>query len=81
MPGVELPKPCGNGPCKYLGWLGLVVWCRHPAHLEPIEPARAAAIRQTAGKCASWVDFEQKVMPTMKQWWPDPVKLAGVFER
>lgn len=72
--------PCFSGPCKYLGWCGLTMFCRHPAHVAPIYPTRAFSILAAAGKCKGWLDWEMKVMPNSTQVWPDPVDLKEVFQ-
>lgn len=73
--------PC-HQQCKYHGFFALVEWCRHPEHVEPLKPGRQCAIMAAGGRCASWVDWEAKVMPGEKPPWPMPVKmmqLAAVF--
>lgn len=67
--------------CKYHGWLGLTEWCRHPDHLEPLEPGRVLAIESAAGKCRNHVDWEAKVMPGHEPPWPMPVDLSELFPR
>lgn len=67
---IPIKKPafvCGG--CKYLGWRGLVKWCRHPAHVVRIKPA---------GKCPDFIDLDAKVMPGNPAPWPEPVNLQEV---
>ena len=66
--------------CKYHGWFGPDQWCRHPDHLEPIEPGRRFAIEAAGGKCRSLVDWEAKVLPDSEPPWPMPVDLYSLFE-
>jgi hypothetical protein len=68
-------------PCKYHGWLGLGQWCRHPDHLEPIEPGRRLAIEAAGDKCVNHVEWEAKVMPNTEPPWPMPVDLQELFPR
>ncbi|WP_298437990.1 hypothetical protein [Geobacter sp.] len=60
------------GECRYLGWLGLVIHCRHPEHPKPI--------RKWPGKCGDFVDWERKVMPGAPLPWPEPVDLGAIKE-
>jgi len=69
--------PCGE--CKYPGWFGPCEWCRHPEHLEPIEPGRRLALEANGGRCPDYVDWEAKVMPGTEPVWPMPVDLWGLF--
>jgi hypothetical protein len=68
--------PCGG--CKYLGWQGLVIWCRHPAHLEAYQPRRAFAILAAGGKCRSYIEWETMVPEGHEPKWPMPVSLLEV---
>lgn len=70
--------PC-HQECKYHGWLGLVEWCRHPEHVEPLHPGRRCAIMAAGGKCESWVDWDAKVLPGEEPPWPMPVKLMQLI--
>jgi hypothetical protein len=72
--------PC-HQECKYHGFLALVEWCRHPDHLEPIEPGRREAIALAGGKCTSWIAWDARVMPGSEPPWPMPVKLQELFPR
>ncbi len=67
--------------CKYHGWFGPKQWCRHPDHLEPIEPSRRYAIEANGGKCANHVDWEARTMPGLEPPWPMPVDLRELFPR
>lgn len=57
------------GDCKYFGFKGLVQYCRHPKHAQPL--------KKWGGKCNDHVDAEAKYMAHQTPPWPDPVKLAG----
>lgn len=67
--------PC-HQECKYHDFLGLVEWCRHPDHLEPLEPRRTLTIAAAGGKCASKIGWETKVMPGEVPAWQMPVNLC-----
>ena len=67
--------------CKYHGWFGPDQWCRHPEHLEPIEPGRRLAIEAANDKCANHVAWEARVMPGVEPRWPMPVDLQSLFPR
>lgn len=56
------------GDCKYLGWLGLDKWCRHPAINKPI--------LQWGKQCAQWIEFDSKPLPGQQPSWLAPVKLT-----
>jgi hypothetical protein len=56
------------GECKYLGWLGLTRYCRHPDHVAPLT--------KWPGKCPDFVDLEMKCMPGHEPKWPLPVDLS-----
>jgi len=62
-----------HGGCKYFGWRGLKLVCRHPKHPEPIYPRREVALMQHGGKCFDSVDWEAKTLPGCEQKWPSPV--------
>lgn len=66
--------PC-HSECKYHGFFGLVEWCRHPDHVEPLEPARKFAIMSTGGKYPNHIEWEAKVMPGVEPPWPMPVHI------
>lgn len=76
----EQPLPCHNS-CKYHGFLGLVEWCRHPKHLDPIRPGRMFAIMANGSRCKNYLDWETKTMPGNEPPWPMPVRLSEEFIR
>ena len=70
---------CRSEPCKYHGWLQLVEWCRHPDHVEPLEPNRNFAMMASGGRCPNLVDWEAKVMPGAEPRWPMPVDIKRLI--
>lgn len=70
---------CRSEPCKYHGWLLLTEVCRHPDHLEPLKPGRTSALEAAGGRCASFVDFETKVMPGTEPRWPMPLSMPHLI--
>lgn len=70
---------CRREPCKYHGWLQFVEWCRHPDHVEPLEPGRTCAMAAAGGKCPSFVDWERKVMPGAEPPWSMPVDIKQLI--
>lgn len=59
------PIPCGG--CKYQGWQGLALWCRHPRHLGPMP----------ASRCGDYLLWETMVVEGHALPWPMPVRLTG----
>lgn len=66
--------PCAD--CKYPGFNGLVLSCRHPAHPVPIAGKRTLQILGTGGKCAQFVDCSKKAMDQSLINWPLPVSFT-----
>ena len=66
------------GDCKYHGFWKLAQWCRHPAHVEPLQK-RMFTIIQNNGKCSDRIDWSEKINPGQPFLWPRAVSLVERF--
>jgi len=55
------------GDCRYLGWFGLMAWCRHPEHTRQI--------KHWGRSCSEHVLYDVKPLPGHQLPHPEPVNL------
>lgn len=59
------------GSCKYFGWRGLKMWCRHPKYNRELPRLNF--------HCKEWLDEDHKAVSKERQDFPSPLTIKEGF--